>query len=204
MMLFLSTFSCSWTNQMSWIPKYVALWKKKKTTLHDSETAKAVAPQQSGQTMFLTAVAMAFLASVGSSQHQAPPGVNPQHYQGQPPQQFAQQPHPGQFQGQPPQQFQGQMPPQQGQFQGGMPPPQQQQQFQQPQQFQGQVPVQHQVPVQQQQQGQVPTQQAQQPRGGGGHQQLQGQHAQQQVLHKDLSHEREWVVRTAKRKWNEV
>ena len=139
------------------------------------------------------------LVAVTSGQQKTPPGVNPQQYQQQ--QQFQGQPHPGQFQGQPqPGQFQGQQgqfqqqgmpPPQQGQFQQGMPPPQQGQ-FQQgmppqqgqPQQVRQGQPVQHQVPVQQP--GQVPVQHVQQPRGAGGH-------AQQKVLHKDLSHEKEWV-----------
>ena len=77
-------------------------------------------------------------------------------------------------------------PPQQQQFQGG----QQQQQFQQPphQQFQGQVP-------QQQFQGQVPQQQFTQPPTQ--QQQFQGQQPQQQphqVLHKDVTKEKEHMA----------
>merc|ERR1719495_821188 len=82
-------------------------------------------------------IASTLLASFVHGQQRAPPGVNPQQYQQQPPQ--------GQFQQQ--QQFQGQPPPP-GQFQG------QPQQFQgQPQQFQGQPPQQGRQP--QHQQGKV-------------------------------------------------
>lgn len=133
------------------------------------------------------------IATLVYGQQRAPPGVNPQQYQQQPPQgQFQQQqfqgqpPPPGQFQGQPqqfqgqPQQFQGQPPPQ-GQFQG------QPQQFQgQPQQFQGQPQqFQGQPPPQGQFQGQ-PQQFQGQPQQFQGQPPQQGRQPQQgRVLHKD-------------------
>ena len=140
-----------------------------------------------------------------NGQQRVPPGVNPGQYQqnSPPPPQQQQQIQGGQqqqqFQQPPSQQFQGQPHPQQQQFQGQSPPQQQQFQEQPPpqqQQFQGQVPQQQfqgQPPLQQQQFTQPPTQQ-QQFQGHPPQQQQPPQQQPHQVLHKDVTKEKEHMA----------